>query len=96
MKIAKKEEKKEEKKYEEKEMNGVSLRVYESGFASLSVKVCDGEIIINGRIAENKKGEPFFSFPSRKGKDGEYRNECYAMGDDLRKTISDLVNTLID
>ena len=78
-------------------MNGISLRVYESGFASLSVKVCDGEIIINGRIVENKRdGGYFFSFPTRKTNDGKYVNECYAMGDDLRKTIGDLVNALID
>lgn len=96
MKIAKKETKKEEKKYEEKTLDGISMRVYESGFASLSIPVCNGEFIINGHIVEKSEGGYFFGFPARKNKDGVYSNECYAMGDDLRKTIQDLVNSLID
>ena len=96
MKITKKTEKKAEKNFDECTLDGVTMRVYESGFASLSIPICDGNIIVNGHIVEKSDGEHFFGFPAHKNKDGSYTNECYAIGDDLRKTIQNLVGSLID
>lgn len=87
---------KETKNYEEKTLNSISLRVYDSGFASLSVNVQEGTIVINGRIRETKDGTPFFAFPSNKGTDGKYYNQAYALGDDLKTDIELLVKQLTE
>lgn len=83
-----------EKTFEEKTLNGVSLRVYESGFASLSWDVTGGTVVINGFIRESKKnGGHFFSFPAYKNGD-KWSNNAYVIGDDISATIQRLVDTL--
>ena len=82
--------------YEEKTLNSLSMRVYESGFASLSVNLKEGTIVINGHIHETKDGSPFFAFPSYKGSDGKYYNSAYALGDDIKTDIELLVKQLTE
>ena len=84
-----------EKTYEEKTINGVSMRVYESGFASLSWEVTGGTVIINGFIRESKDGGFFFSFPAYKNGD-KWSNNAYVIGDDITATIQLLVDTLTE
>lgn len=82
------------KAYEEKTLNGVTLRVYESGFASLAWDVEGGTVVINGFVRESKKnGGYFFSFPAYKSGD-EWHNNAYVIGDDISATIKLLVDTL--
>lgn len=92
----KKSKKAEEKNYEEYTLNDVTMRVYESGFASLSIAVEGGTFIVNGKIRESNEGKLFFSFPSYKGSDGKYYNNVYTMGDDLRADLELLVKHLTD
>lgn len=84
------------KSYEEKNLNSLTMRVYESGFASLSVILKEGTIVINGHIRETKEGVPFFAFPSYKGTDEKYYNHAYALGDDLKTDIELLVKQLTE
>ena len=91
---SKKEETK--KSYEEYTLNDVTMRLYESGFASLSVAVEGGTFIINGNVRQTKDGGYFFSYPSYKGSDGAYHNHVYIMGDDLKADIQLLVNHLTE
>lgn len=79
--------------YDEATLNGITMRVYESGFASLNVSLKEGNIIIKGAIHEGKDGW-FFSFPSYKDSKGKYHNQAYAMGDDLKTDIEILVKQL--
>ena len=92
MKIQKKAK---EKTFEEKTINGVSMRVYESGFASLSWEVTGGTVVINGFIRESKDGGFFFSFPAYKNGD-KWSNHAYVIGDDITATIKLLVDTLTE
>lgn len=91
----KKSETNQERKFEEKTLNALSLRVYESGFASLSIKVNEGTLVVNGHIREGKDGA-FFAFPSYKGNDGKYYSQAYIIGEDLRTDLDLLVKQIID
>lgn len=84
----------EEKKFEEQSLNGITLRVYESGFASIKVSHDAGDIIINGFIRESK-GHKFFAFPSHKYEDN-YVNDVYVIGDDLKHIIESLVDSIVE
>ena len=89
------------KQYEESTINGITMRVYESGFASLAVNINGGTLVINGKIRFTKDDKPFFAFPSYKGDDGKYYNHVYIVEEDdkdgtLKDTISTLVHTLVD
>lgn len=87
------------KQYEEKTINGLTMRVYESGFASLSIDVNGGTLVINGKIRFTKDGAPFFAFPSYKGTDDKYYNHVYTIDDDeseLKDTIETLVKSLVN
>lgn len=89
------------KQYEENTIDGVTMRVYESGFASLAVDINGGTLVINGKIRFTKDDKPFFAFPSYKGDDGKYYNHVYIVEEDdkdgtLKDTISTLVHTLVD
>ncbi len=94
--------KQEEKKtYDESTIDGITMRVYESGFASLAFDVNGDTLVINGKIRFTKDGKPFFGFPSYKGNDGKYYNHVYAVGDKdgnsaLYDTIAKLVDTLVE
>ena len=95
----KKQEKK--KQYDESTINGVTMRVYESGFASITIDVNGGTLVINGKIRFTSEGAPFFAFPSYKGTDGKYYNHVYVMEDDdnengLKDTLTMLVNSLVE
>ena len=97
----KQEKKQEKKQYDESTINGVTMRVYESGFASLSIDINGGTLVINGRIRFTKDGAPFFAFPSYKGTDGKYYNHVYTVDDSdgesgLKDTITALVTSLVD
>lgn len=80
--------------FEESTLNNITLRVYPTGSASLSVPVDGGTFIIKGFIRDSKKGK-FFAFPSHKYKDNYY-NDVFTMGDDLRTTIEILINTVCE
>ena len=89
------------KQYEESTKDGLTMRVYESGFASLSIDVNGGTIVINGKIRFTKDGVPFFALPSYKGTDGKYYNHVYTIDDNedesaVKDTITTLVNSLVD
>lgn len=87
------------KQYEEKTINGLTMRVYESGFASLSIDVNGGTLVVNGKIRFTKDGAPFFAFPSYKGTDDKYYNHVYTIDDDdseLKDTIETLVKSLVN
>lgn len=89
------------KQYDESTIDGVTMRVYESGFASLAVNINGGTLVINGKIRFTKDDKPFFAFPSYKGDDGKYYNHVYVVEEDdkdgtLKDTISTLVHTLVD
>ena len=89
------------KQYEESTINGLTMRVYESGFASLSIDVNGGTLVINGKIRFTKDNAPFFAFPSYKGTDGKYYNHVYTLEDEedestLKDTITALVTSLVD
>lgn len=89
------------KQYDESTIDGITMRVYESGFASLAVDINGGTIVINGKIRFTKDDKPFFAFPSYKGDDGKYYNHVYVVEEDdkdgtLKDTISTLVHTLVD
>ena len=89
------------KQYEESTLNGLTMRVYESGFASLSIDVNGGTLVINGKIRFTKDGAPFFAFPSYKGTDNKYYNHVYTLDDEdgesiLKDTITTLVNSLVE
>lgn len=87
------------KQYEEKTINGLTMRVYESGFASLSIDVNGGTLVVNGKIRFTKDGAPFFAFPSYKGTDDKYYNHVYTIDDDdseLKDTIETLVESLVN
>lgn len=92
--MAFKKSKKKEAEFNEAKMNGVTLRLYESGAASLNFEVAGGNLIVKGWVKESKNGY-FFAFPSHKYKD-EYYNDVYTMGDDLRNTIVMLVAELTE
>ena len=48
----------------------------------------DGAFVVNGiRVAVSNKGEKFISYPSRKDKNGEYKDVCYPMTKELRESI---------
>jgi len=90
----------EKKQYEESTIDGVKMRVYESGFASLAFDINGDTLVINGKIRFTKENTPFFAFPSYKGNDGKYYNHVYTVGDKdghgaLNDTITKLVNTLV-
>lgn len=96
-----KQEKKQEKKFDESTIDGVTMRVYESGFTSLSFNVNGGTLVVNGKIRFTNDGTPFFAFPSYKGTDGKYYNHVYTVDDKngkskLRDTITMLVHTLVE
>jgi hypothetical protein len=89
------------KQYDESTINGLTMRVYESGFASLSIDVNGGTLVINGKIRFTKDGAPFFAFPSYKGTDGKYYNHVYTLDDGegesaLKDTITALVSSLVE
>lgn len=89
------------KQYDESTVDGVTMRVYESGFASLAVNINGGTLVINGKIRFTKEDKPFFAFPSYKGDDGKYYNHAYIVEEDdkdgtLKDTISTLVHTLVE
>lgn len=89
------------KQYEESTLNGLTMRVYESGFASLSIDVNGGTLVINGKIRFTKDGTPFFAFPSYKGTDDKYYNHVYTLDDEdgestLKDTITTLVSSLVE
>lgn len=91
----------EKKNYDESTIDGVTMRVYESGFASLALDVNGDTLVINGNIRFTKENTPFFAFPSYKGNNGKYYNNVYIVGDDngnsaLNDTIVKLVNTLVE
>ena len=94
-------QKQEKKQYDESTINGVTMRVYGSGFASLAVDIDGGTLVINGKIRFTKDNKPFFAFPSYKGDDGKYYNHVYVVEEDdrdgtLKDTISTLVHTLVE
>lgn len=89
------------KQYEESTINGLTMRVYESGFASLSIDVNGDTLVINGKIRFTKNGAPFFAFPSYKGSDEKYYNYVYTIDDGdgesaLKDTIAALVTSLVE
>lgn len=89
------------KQYDESTIDGITMRVYESGFASLAVDINGGTLVINGKIRFTKENKPFFAFPSYKGDDGKYYNHVYVVEEDdkdgtLKDTISTLVHTLVE
>ena len=86
------------KQYDESTIDGITMRVYESGFASLAVDINGGTLVINGKIRFTKDDKPFFAFPSYKGDDGKYYNHVYVVekDDKVGTTISTLVHTLVD
>ncbi len=93
--------KQEKKQYDENTIDGVTMRVYESGFASLAINVSGGILVVNGKIRFTKDGKAFFAFPSYKGDDGKYYNHAYTVDDTdgentLKDTIAMLVNSLVD
>lgn len=96
-----KQEEKKQKQYDESTIDGVTMRVYESGFASLALDVNGDTLVINGKIRFTKENNPFFAFPSYKGNDGKYYNHVYTVGDKdghsaLSDTITKLVETLVE
>jgi len=95
MKMSKKEAK---KNYEEKEIGGITMRIYESGFAPISIQLgdADNKLIINGSIRQSKNGNYFYSFPSYKDKEGNYQNQAYVMGDKAKADIQALVDALVE
>lgn len=86
------------KNYEEKEINGISMRVYESGFAPISIKLGDDDnkLIVNGSIRRSKDGNYFYSFPSYKDNEGKYQNQAYVMGDKAKADIQALIDALVE
>lgn len=96
-----KQEEKKQKQFDESTIDGVTMRVYESGFASLAFDINGDTLVINGKIRFTKENTPFFAFPSYKGNDGKYYNIVYTVGDKdghsaLNDTITKLVNTLVE
>lgn len=96
-----KQEEKKQNQYDESTIDGVTMRVYESGFASLAFVINGDTLVINGKIRFTKENTPFFAFPSYKGNDGKYYNNVYTVGDKdghsaLNDTITKLVNTLVE
>lgn len=87
--------KKKEQEFEEKDLNGVTLRVYPSGAASINIATSENNsVVIKGWIRSGKDGS-FFAFPSHKYKD-EYYNDAYVMGDMLKATIETLVAEVVE
>ena len=54
----------------------------------------DDSLVIRGiRILENKKGELFLGFPSRKGRDNEYRDYVLVKSAEFNQQIREAVLT---
>lgn len=61
-----------------------------------------GQIIIANMVAvkvslwHTKDGKDFFSFPSRKGKDGNYYNDVIPMNKEVAKAIREVAEDCVD
>ena len=53
------------------------IRAYEGRDVVFFSARVNGVSIYNMRICTNRNGEDFIAFPSSKGKNGQYYNECY-------------------
>ena len=84
------------KQYDEHTIDGLTMRVYESGFASLSIDVNGGTLVVNGKIRFTKDGKPFFAFPSYKGTDGKYYNHVYTLDDEGESALKDIITALVN
>ena len=84
---------------EENATEDIVVRVYpgkgERLSASLTIETEVGHVVIYGQAVDGKKGW-FFSFPSYKGKDGEYHNIVYALEKDVNEAISEALSTMLD
>lgn len=90
------------KKPEYKEENAtedIVVRVYPGKgdrlSASLTIETEVGHVVIYGQAVDGKNGW-FFSFPSYKGKDGEYHNIVYALEKEVNEAISEALSTMLD
>lgn len=63
--------------------------------ASLTIETEVGHVVIYGQAVNGKNGW-FFSWPSYKGKDGEYHNTAYALEKDVNDAISEALSSLLD
>ena len=90
------------KKAEYKELNAtedIVVRVYPGDedrlSASLTIETTAGHIVIYGQAVNGKNGW-FFSYPSYKGKDGEYHNIVYALEKEVNENISEALSEMLD
>lgn len=84
---------------EENATEDIVVRVYlgegERLSASLTIETEVGHVVIYGQAVDGRNGW-FFSFPSYKGKDGEYHNIVYALEKDVNEAISEALSTMLD
>ena len=85
-----------------KELNAtedIVVRVYPGDedrlSASLTIETTAGHIVIYGQAVNGKNGW-FFSYPSYKGKDGEYHNIVYALEKEVNENISEALSEMLD
>lgn len=93
------------KKAEYKELNATEdivvrvVRIYPGDedrlSASLTIETTAGHIVIYGQAVNGKNGW-FFSYPSYKGKDGEYHNVVYALEKEVNENISEALSEMLD
>lgn len=99
--MAKKENTKAKKPdYKEKDATeDITVRVYPGKgdrlSASITVETTEGHVVIYGQAVNGKNGW-FFSYPSYKGKDGEYHNIVYAIEKEVNEAISEALSELLD
>ena len=85
---------------EESATEDITVRVYPKDgedrlSASVTIETEAGGIVIYGQAVNGKNGW-FFSWPSYKGKDGEYHNTAYALEKDANDAISEALSSILD